>query len=295
MAVSFDSPLVRLANLFPGREIYAKCELLAPSGSFKIHGIFHLLKHLRQGSTRLLVVPSMGNTVLGVATGVRGLDFHTLGVVPQSISRAKDEKLQALGVELIKVAGGGNDVLRRAAELAQERNGYLVHPHLDPHWTDGYQVLVEQILQAIPQCRSIVFPVGGGGLLMGLSEYLVKHSHPLRLHGCEAYNAPTYASFNHPRTSTIADGLILETPHPRVQERIAAAAIAIHMVRDDDIRAALDGLYHRYGLVVEPSAAVTVAAARALGPALEEPACLILTGGNITREDFDRLIEGVEW
>ena len=62
-----------------------------------------------------------------------------VGVVPQTISRAKDEKLQALGVELLKIAGGGSDLLRHATALAEERGGYFVHPHLDPLWTDGYQ------------------------------------------------------------------------------------------------------------------------------------------------------------
>jgi len=73
-----------------------------------------------------------------------------------------------LGVELIKIAGGGSELLRIATDLARERGGYFVHPHLDPLWTDGYQSIAAEVLRDLPTCRSIVFPVGGGGLLMGL-------------------------------------------------------------------------------------------------------------------------------
>ena len=77
-----------------------------------------------------------------------------VGVVPQTISRAKDEKLQALGVEVIKIAGGGTDLLNRATQVAQERHGYFVHPHLDADWTDGYQVIAEEIIRALPACSA---------------------------------------------------------------------------------------------------------------------------------------------
>ena len=158
-----QTPLVRLGNLFPQHEVYAKCEFLAPSGCFKIRGATHLLEHLRQqGRDQPLIVPSMGNTALGAAAGAQAFGFRMTGVVPQTIARAKDEKLRALGVELIKIAGGGSDLLRCATDLAKERGGYFVHPHLDPLWTDGYQSIAAEILQTLPNCRSLVFPVGGG-------------------------------------------------------------------------------------------------------------------------------------
>src|ERR1700730_4262571 len=184
MLPAVRTPLIRLANIFPHRQVYAKCEFLAPSGSFKIHGTAHLLSHLScEGRLRQLVVPSMGNTALGVAVGARAFGFSMVGVVPQTIAKAKDEKLQALGVELIKVAGGGgSELLRTAMQLAKDRGAYFVHPHLDPLWTDGYQVIAEQVLDALPACRSLVFPVGGGGLLMGLTECLLREPTRIKLH-----------------------------------------------------------------------------------------------------------------
>jgi threonine dehydratase len=291
-----QTPLIRLSNLFPDRQVYAKCEFLAPSGCFKIRGATHLLDHLgRTGQTRQLVVPSMGNTALGAATAARALGFAMVGVVPPTIARAKEEKLQAIGgVELLKVGGGGSALLHRARQVAAERGGYFVHPHLDPLWTDGYRAIAAEVLQVLPGCRSLVFPLGGGGLLLGLTEHLLQRSASVKLFACEAYNYPTYARFDHPRTATVADGLILEEPHAEVRQRIDALGIAVELVKDPDICAALAGLYRRQALVVEPSAAITVAFVQARVGELEEPVCVVLTGENITREDFHRLIAGAE-
>src|SRR5262249_58588169 len=131
----------------PDRKVYAKCEFLAPSGCFKIRGAVHLLDHLsREGGARQLIVPSMGNTALGAAVGAKAFGFGMIGVVPQTIARAKDEKLRALGVDLVKIDGKGSELLRRATEIARERGGYFVHPHLDPLWTDGYESIAAEIL-----------------------------------------------------------------------------------------------------------------------------------------------------
>jgi threonine dehydratase len=290
---AFEPPLVRLGNLFPDRRVYAKCEFLSPSGSFKDRGANHLLENLRRrGPVPTLVVPSMGNTALGAAVAAKAYGARMVGVVPTTISRAKDQRLKALGVELVKVAGGGTDVLQAATRIAGERNGYFVHPHLDALWTDAYGEIAAEILRDLPDCRSLVFPVGGGGLLMGLTGWLSARPHRAKLYGCEAYNHPKYAAFTHPRAPTIADGLILEVPHPQVQRRIAESGVEVRLVRDEDIRTALAALFRTQGLVVEPSSAITTACVQAHGGELEEPVCVVLTGENITREDFWRLIDG---
>lgn len=286
-----QTPLIRLGNLFPERWVYAKCEFLAPSGCFKIRGATHLLEQLsRDGSLRSLIVPSMGNTALGAAVGAQAFGVPMTGVVPETIARDKDEKLRALGVDLIKIDGGGSDLLRHATQLAEERGGYFVHPHLDPLWTDGYKAIAAEILHTLPGCRSLVFPVGGGGLLLGLLAHLRDNPAPVRLYGCEPYNYPKYAEFSHQRTTTIADGLRLETPHPIVQQAISEAGVMISMVTEEEIRTALKELFETQGLAVEPSSAITLAFVKSHTAELDEPVCVVLTGENIARDDHRRLI-----
>jgi threonine dehydratase len=286
------TPLVRLANLFGGREVYAKCEFVAPSGSFKIRGAAHLLEQLlgNKDQKRELVVPSMGNTALGAAVGARALGFSMAAVVPTVLRRAKEEKLRALNVELIKIPGGGSDLLRHAVEVARDRQAYFVHPHLDVQWTDGYQSIAQEIVEDLPGCRSLIFPVGGGGLLMGLTEFLVHHAGKPRLIGCEPFGYPKYARFDHPRTRTIADGLMLENPHPQVQDRIREMGIPVELVADPEISTAMRDLYRTHALVVEPSSAIAVAYVQAHLADLQQPTCVVLTGENIDRDDFFELI-----
>jgi threonine dehydratase len=112
----------------------------------------------------------------------------------------------------------------------------------------------------------------------------------VRLYGCEPYNYPKYAKFDHARTTTIADGLILEKPHEPVQRAIAEDRIAISLVSEDDIRASLKELFRSHALVVEPSSATTLAFVNGHADGLEEPICVVLTGENIAREDHARLV-----
>lgn len=282
------TPLVRLGNLFPGRDVFAKCDFLLPSGSFKVRGAVHLLEHLnRSGKVPRLVVPSSGNTAVGAAVAAAAFRVEMVGVVPQTIARAKDEKLRALGVELVKIAGGGSELLRTAEQLARDRGGYFVHPHLDPLWTDGYRAIAAEVLSALPECRTLVIPVGGGGLLMGLLAEL--RASAVRVVGCEPINYPKYAKFDHARSPTIADGLVLETPHPAVQRAVADAGVEVGLVSDADIRAAVKDVYETQGLVIEPSSAIALAHVKARSE-IEGPVCVVLTGENITREDHRRLI-----
>lgn len=282
-------PLVRLGNLFPDRAVYAQCEFLLPSGSFKIRGAAHLLGHLARTGPRRLVVPSSGNTAVGAAYAATALGFEMVGVVPQTIAKAKDDKLRALGAGLVKIAGGGSELLRTAEALAREQGGYFVHPHLDPLWTDGYRAIAAEVRAGLPDVRTLVIPVGGGGLLMGLLAEL--RGTPVRVIGVEPFNYPKYAAFTHSRASTIADGLVLETPHPAVQRAIADAGVEVAMVTDDAVRAATRAVYAAQGLGIEPSSAVPLAYVAA-NPGLAEPVAVVLTGGNVTREDHLRLIGG---
>jgi threonine dehydratase len=124
---------------------------------------------------------------------------------------------------------------------------------------------------------------------MGLGEYLRKNPTGVRLIGCEPYNYPKYARYEHARSATIADGLILETPHPPVQERIADQGIAVSLVPETDIRAALRDLFELHALMVEPSSAIAAAFVKKHAAQLDDPICVILTGANIAPEDHARL------
>ena len=125
---------------------------------------------------------------------------------------------------------------------------------------------------------------------MGLLAHLQEYPAAVRLFGCEPYNYPKYAQFSHARSTSIADGLLLEHPHPPVQKAIAESGVAINLVPEAEIRAALKDVFEKHGLVIEPSSAITVACVKAHLQELQDPVCVILTGENITRDDHRRLL-----
>src|SRR5260370_1914854 len=99
-----QTPSIRLSNLFPRHDVYAKCEFLAPSGCFKIRGAVHLLDQLRRkGATRPLIVPSMGNTALGAATAAHAFGISMTSVEPPTIARAKATEARAFSFALVNI------------------------------------------------------------------------------------------------------------------------------------------------------------------------------------------------
>jgi threonine dehydratase len=83
---------------------------------------------------------------------------------------------------------------------------------------------------------------------------------------------------------------VLEVPHSKVQQRIAELGIAISLVHDAEIVSAMRALYWQHALVIEPASAATLAFIQSNQEQLPQPICAVLTGGNIARADFDRLI-----
>jgi len=84
---------------------------------------------------------------------------------------------------------------------------------------------------------------------------------------------------------------MLGTTHPKVQQRIAERHVAVHLVDETGIRRGLRCLFTTHGLAVEPSSAITIPVVKEQLGKLEAPICAILTGENIAREDFFRLVQ----
>ncbi len=203
------TPLVRLANLFPTREVYAKCEFLAPSGCFKIRGATHLLEHLQPGGAN----PATGRAVDGEHGPRRGR--RCTGVRLRHDRRRAADHRPGQGRE---AASPGRRVRSRSPAVAAT---CCAAPPTSPRSAAATSCIPTWIRSGptatspspprfctpCPTAARSCFPVGGGGLLMGLLAYLRNNPAPVRLFGCEPYNYPKYARFDHARSTTIADGL----------------------------------------------------------------------------------------
>jgi L-serine/L-threonine ammonia-lyase len=170
------TPLLRSNALSKhlGRSVYLKMEALQPSGSFKLRGIGHACElHYRRGVRRFLS-SSGGNAGIAVAVAGRCLGVPVLVVVPETTTQRAHDVLRLEGAQ-VKVHGAS---WKEAHEMAQSLVGdddALLHPFDDPILWTGHATMIDEIVASGLEPDAVVLSVGGGGLLCGVSEGLMRN------------------------------------------------------------------------------------------------------------------------
>jgi len=276
--------------------LFAKCENLQRTGSFKIRGAFNRLAQLSLAQrARGVVAYSSGNHAQGVACAAALLGVPATIVMPENAVPAKLEATRRFGAEVI-FAGTDSETRRKAAEeLAAERGAALAPPYDHPAIIAGQGTIGLEILEQLPNVDTIIVPIGGGGLIAGIA-LAVKLVRPnVRIIGAEpAGAADAGASLRAGRiveleqVETIADGLRARRVGALPFESIRANVSDIVSIPDSAILEATRMLLTEYHLVAEPSGAVAVAAA--LGNTGYGRTVAIISGGNIDAQLLQRLV-----
>jgi len=272
-----------------GVRIHLKCENLQRGGSFKVRGALTKAKSLDDAArARGLVAHSSGNHAQGVALAARMVGTEVVVVMPEDAIAAKVAATRGYGAEVI-FAGRTSEERQAVAErLRVERDLVPVPPFDDPFTIAGQGTVAVEILDELPRPAAVLAPIGGGGLIAGTALAVKALSPSTRVIGVEPSAAArvTASLAAGERTmietaETVADGL-----RPRsvgehnwcVIERFVDEVVT---VSDAAILAAMRLVLERTKLVVEPSGAVTVAAALEHGQRLGDPLVAILSGGNL--------------
>jgi threonine dehydratase len=190
------------------------------------------------------------------------------------------------------LAGRTSDDRQRAAEEIAARDGLAIVPPFDhPDIVAGQATVGLEIAEQLPDVRTVVVPVGGGGLIAGVVTGLAAAGSRATVWGVEPVGAPKLKrslEAGRPvrldRTASIADGLITlgvgEIPFAHLaaqRDRVAGVAL----VEDDSLRAAVHFLWQQCHLAVEPSGAATTAAVRSGAVLPVPPTVLVVSGGNV--------------
>ncbi len=281
----------------PYASVLLKCENLQRTGSFKIRGAYNLIAALRPDQlTHGVIAYSSGNHAQGVACAAAMLGVHATIVMPEDAVLTKLEATRRFGAEVI-FAGTDSESRRRVAEnLAEERGATLVPPYNHQAIIAGQGTIGLEILEQVPDVETVVVPVGGGGLLAGVSQ-AVKLSRPsVRVVGAEpegAADAGASLRSGHivelDHVETIADGLrarrVGELPFAAIQRFVDdIVAVPDSAILDTTRRLLLSA-----HLVVEPSGAVATAAA--LAGAARGRTVAVVSGGNIDPALLIALVE----
>jgi threonine dehydratase len=275
-----------------GCPLVAKAECLQLTGSFKVRGALNRARMLPPAARgRGLLTVSAGNAALGLAYAGHVLGAGVTVVMPQNAVSAKVDAVRALGGTVVQdgvIDAAG--AFRRAAQL-QEQHGYtFVHPFDDPYVVAGAATATLELLEQEPGAERLVVPCSGGGLLAGAILGAETAGRAIEIVGVQPDMVPTMVrsleagepvEVDHP--PTIADGLTAPKPGRLNFDMIRSADVRIVTVSEAAIRAAVRELVMTLKVVVEPSAAVGLAAimAGSIGPASGVTA-LMLSGGNIS-------------
>lgn len=283
----------RTLSKLAGNEIYLKCENLQKTGSFKARGAINAVAQLSmEAKAGGVVTGSSGNHGQALAYAAREFGVKAVVVMPEDASLAKRQACEAYGGTVLLCGITAEARLAKAAELVAKGGYTLVHPFDDPHIIAGQGTLSLEVLADLPDLDCIVAPVGGGGLLGGVS-LATKESRPrVQVIGVEpavsprlrhAWQAGAVTELSDDAWQpSIADGLRARRPGELPFALSRAYVDDLVTVSESEIAAAMRLILERVKLVVEPSGAVSVAAAinGRLGFTGKKVAC-VLSGGNV--------------
>jgi threonine dehydratase len=282
-----------------GARIFCKQEQLQRTGSFKERGARNALVQLPAGQSRQgVIAASAGNHALGLAWHGGQLGIPVTVVMPRFAPLIKVTRCRQFGATVVLHGDSLEDARVEADQLAEQRGLTYVHPFENPQVIAGQGTLALEILEQVPDAEAVLIPVGGGGLLAGMSLVLAALKPGLKIIGVEPENAACFSRALAeggpvPMAYTIADGLAvakagdlaLEIARPRLEKVI--------QVGEEKIALAMLRLAELEKCIIEGAGAAGLAAL--MGGGLPELAgkrvVLALTGGNIDPLAHSRVIE----
>jgi threonine dehydratase len=278
-----------------GIDAILKCENLQKGGAFKIRGAANFLYSIPKADLpRGVVAYSSGNHAQAVAIAAKAVGAPATLVMPEDAPRSKVEATRAQGPRIITYDRFKEDRGAIGAKISAESGATLVPPYDHPWTMAGAGTVALELLEQAPNLDALVVCIGGGGLIAGCA-IAAKHINPsIRIFGVEPADAnDTFLSFaagkrvEIPAPPTIADGLRSPSPGELTFPIIQKYVEKIVLVSDDEIRATVKFLLTRMKILVEPSGAVSAAAAM-FGklPGGLGRVGIVLSGGNM---DLDQL------
>jgi threonine dehydratase len=255
-----------------GREVRLKAENLQRTGAFKIRGAVNKLATLSAAEREAgVVAASAGNHGQAVAWAARELGVRARIYVPVDAPMAKIEACRNYGAETEMAGAYFEDALAAALADMEETGATFIHPYEDQLVIAGQGTIGLELAEQAPDVETVIIPVGGGGLAMGIAIALRALRPDVRIVGVQA-GVDGY---------TIADGIAVKVPSEFTMPLLDDLLDDIVAVTDEEISEAIVLLLERAKLVVEGAGAVGVAALLAGKAGGSGPAIPVLSGGNI--------------
>ncbi len=297
--VSIESPL----QLAPGlssrlkNRIYLKREDLQPIHSFKLRGAYNKMAHLTTKERKKgVIAASAGNHAQGVALAAKKLGILALIIMPKTTPLIKIEAVRSYGAKIVLHGDSYSDAYEHCLKLTEQTGRVLIHPFDDPLVIAGQGTIGREILEQLPDVTHIFVPVGGGGLLAGIAQYVKQLKPKVKVIGVEPQDSNVMqASLKAnkrivlPHVGIFADGVAVKQVGELTFRLARRYVDEVITVNNDQICAAIKSVFEETRYILEPAGALSVAGAEqyALNQSLEQKHLVtICSGANIT---FERL------
>lgn len=276
-----------------GVPVHLKCENLQRAGSFKIRGAYTRMSRLGEEQRAAgVVAASAGNHAQGVALAARLLGVRATVFMPHGAAMPKLMATRGYGATVELMGSTIDDCIARAREFEAETGAVFIPPFDHPDIVAGQGTCGLEILEQVPDVRTILVCTGGGGLLAGIATAVKGLRPDVRVLGVQAEQAaawPPSLSQGHPvaldRMTTMADGIAVGRPGDVPFDLVRDLCDGIDTVSEESLSRAMLFLLERAKLVVEPAGAASVARLMDLGEEggapLEGPVVAVISGGNV--------------
>lgn len=295
---SVRTPLIKLEQNDPAREIYLKIESLQPMSSFKIRGAGNLIESLdHETLVKGVWTASAGNMALAVGWHARRLKIKSTAIVSELTPESKLQRIRYLESDIIKIPfQEWVEIIKTHQYSGME--GTFVHPVSDLRVMAGNGTIGLEILEDLAEVDAVVMPYGLGGLCCGVASTFRSLKPSTKLFACETDAASPFAA-------SLAQGEATEVAYnPSFVDAMGAPMLLPEMwalakeLLDDSLVCSLEEvvssirlLAEEAKLVTEGAGAVALAAALA-GKAGDGKVVCIISGGNINTDKFIKILHG---
>jgi len=299
----YKTPLLtsRILSERTGFDVRLKAEMFQRTGSYKIRGPLNKFTYLTDEQKRRGVIcSSAGNHAQGVALAAKLNGMHAVVVMAENATPSKVAATRGYGAEVVLHGTIWDEANEKAKQLASSRGLTYIHPFDDPELVAGQGTLGLEIHDDFPQADVVVVPIGGGGLISGVSMALKAINPKVTIVGVESSGAPGMQKsveagrvVTLDRVDCIIDGLRVKRVGDYTHAVVSRFVDEIVTLPDADIFDAVVWVMGHCKLVVEGAAAAPVAALlhdKIRAPAGSKVVC-VLSGGNV---NLDQL-QGLRW
>lgn len=297
------TPLIssRILNEKTGGDVRLKAEIFQRTGSYKIRGPLNKFSYLTdEERKRGVVCSSAGNHAQGVALAARIYGIKAVVCMAANATPSKIEATKAYGAEVVLHGTIWDEANEKAKELVRERGLTYIHPFDDMQLIAGQGTLGLEVIRDYPDVDVIVVPIGGGGLISGVSQAVKAVKPSVKVIGVESSGAPGMRDsvraghvVTLDRVDCIIDGLRVKRVGETTFQVVRRFVDDIVTLPDEQIFEGMLWVMHYQKLVVEGAAASPVAAL--LNGLVDVPkgskVVCVLSGGNV---NLDQL-KGLRW